>query len=163
MKNKKSLIDRCLSTGAVIGLFCLTAGSLQAQGGTGLRVGLSIDPDQVYLGGHLETGPVVEKLRFRPNLEVGLGNDITLIGLNIEFVYWIPLESREWKTYVGGGPAINVFLIDTGPPGSGSDSKVEPGFNILMALAHRDGFFTELKLGALDSPDLKFGIGYSWR
>ena len=35
--------------------------------------------------------------------------------------------------------------------------------HILMALAHRDGLFTELKLGALDSPDLKFGIGFTWR
>jgi len=30
-------------------------------------------------------------------------------------------------------------------------------------LAHRDGFFTELKIGGLDSPEVKIGVGYSWK
>ncbi len=50
MKNKCSLIDKCLFIGIFIGLLALTGGSLHAQGKNGLRVGLSLDPDQVYLG-----------------------------------------------------------------------------------------------------------------
>ncbi len=162
MKNKSSFIDKCLFIGIVIGLLSLTASSLHAQGGNGLRVGLSLDPDQVYLGGHIETGPLMKKLWFRPSLEVGMGSDITIIGINIEFAYWMPLESRMWKAYAGAGPAINVFIVDTGGP-AGRKTNLEPGFHLLMARAHRDGFFTEMKLGAMDSPDLKFGLGFSWR
>ncbi len=92
------------------------------------------------MGGHLETGPIVGNLRFRPNLEIGIGDDITLIGPNIEFAYWIPLQSSLWNIYFGAGPAINITFFENGPPGR--DSDVEAGFNMLMGLAHRDGFFT---------------------
>ncbi len=162
MKNKSSFIHKCLFLCIVIGLLSLTASSLHAQGGNGLRVGLSLDPDQVYLGGHIETGPLMKKLWFRPSLEVGMGSNLTIVGINLEFAYWMPLESRMWKAYAGAGPAINVFIVDTGGP-AGRKTNLEPGFNLLMALAHRNGFFTEMKLGAMDSPDLKFGLGFSWR
>jgi len=147
-------------TWLVIGFFSITASSLYAQGGTGVRVGLSIDPDQFYFGGHLERGPVVENLWFRPNLEIGIGSNRTLIGLNFEFAYWIPFQNSLWNFYVGAGPAINIFIFGDNPPGR--DNDVEAGFNMLIGFAHDDGFFTELKVGALDSPDLKFGVGYSW-
>ncbi len=160
MRNKTSLLGRFLLTWLVIGLFSITASSLCGQGGAGVRVGLSIDPEQFYFGGHHERGPILENLWFRPNLEIGIGSDRTLIGLNIEFAYWIPLESSLWNIYFGAGPAINYFVGNDGP-GRG-DKGVEAGFNLLVGLAHYDGFFTELKVGALDSPDLKFGVGYSW-
>ncbi len=161
MTNRKNLLSKYSLTLIIFGLLFASSSPLLAQGGTGVRIGVSIDPDQIYFGGHFEAGPVIERLWVRPNLEVGIGNDITSIGLNFEMAFWIPLESNVWKAYVGAGPALNIYIVDT--PVGGRDSKVEPGFNILMALAHRDGLFTELKLGALDSPDLKFGVGFSWR
>ena len=161
MTNRKNLLNKFSLTLIILGFLFASASPLLAQGGTGLRMGVSIDPDQIYFGGHFEAGPVMESLWVRPNLEVGIGDGITSIGLNFELAYWIPLESRSWKTYIGAGPALNVYIVDTGA--GGRDSNIEPGFNILMALAHRDGLFTELKLGALDSPDLKFGIGFTWR
>ncbi|MCH7804341.1 MAG: hypothetical protein IH937_09685 [Acidobacteria bacterium] len=161
MRNKTSLLGRFLLTLLAIGFFFITASSLCAQGGAGVRVGLSIDPEQFYFGGHLDAGPIGENLWFRPNLEIGIGDDITLIGLNMEFTYWIPLQSSLWNIYFGAGPAINFFVGNDGP--GRSDKGVEAGFNLLVGLAHYDGFFTELKVGALDSPDLKFGVGYSWK
>ncbi len=160
MRNKTSLLGRFLLTWLVIGFVSITASSLSAQGGAGVRVGLSIDPDQFYFGGHLERGTLVENLWFRPNLEIGIGSESTLIGLNIEFAYWIPLQNSQWDFYVGAGPAINIFTFHNGP--ARRDSEVEAGFNFLLGLAHRDGFFGELNVGALDSPYLKFGVGYSW-
>ena len=161
MRNKTSLLGRFLLAWLVIGLFSITASSLYAKGGVGVRLGLSIDPDQFYFGGHLEKGPIAGNLWFRPNLEIGIGSDRTLIGLNIEFAYWIPLQSSLWNFYVGSGPAINILISSDGPPGR--DNDVEAGFNMLLGFAHDDGFFTELKVGAFDSPDLKFGVGYSWK
>src|SRR5205823_2721164 len=44
-----------------------------AQTRVGVQGGLSLDPDQVYVGGHLWTAPLVDRLRFRPNVEAGFG------------------------------------------------------------------------------------------
>lgn len=133
-----------------------------AQTGPGVRAGVSVDPDQFYFGGHYVTDPLADRLRFQPNIEVGLGDDITLVTVNVEFGYWIALK-RPWQVYMGGGPAINIYNFENGSPrGRGDDSDVEGGFNILVGLKHRDGLFFELKVGALDSPGLKLGVGYTF-
>jgi hypothetical protein len=101
----------------------------------------------------------VDKLWFRPNLEVGVGNDLTLIALNAEFAYWIPLRRNPWNVYLGGGPAANIFTFGGI---RNRDSDLRPGFNLLMGLAERRGLFAEIKIGAIDSPSFKFGIGYTF-
>ena len=113
-----------------------------------------------YFGGHLETRPLVERLYFRPNVEVGLGDDLTLIAANMEFVYKFSI-SRAWELYAGGGPALNVFMFD----GDGDDdSQTEAGLNFLVGVEQANGLFFEFKIGVIDdSPDLKFGVGYTWR
>ncbi len=152
---------------ALIVGFCslfIAQSALYGQGGVGIRAGASIDPDQFYFGGHLDVGPVVEQLWFRPNLEIGLGSNRTLVGVNFEFAYWLPLSDTPWKLYLGGGPAVNIIRSDQDRPGRLSgNTDVEGGFNLLVGFAHQEGFFTEVKVGALDSPELKIGVGYSFR
>src|SRR5262245_12500596 len=70
----------------------------------GIRGGISIDPDQGYFGAHYETAPLIDHLYFRPNLEVGLGDDLTHVGINMEFVYKFPRRRQNWNLYAGGGP-----------------------------------------------------------
>jgi hypothetical protein len=140
----------------------LLAPSAFAQGGAGLRAGASVDPDQFYFGGHAELGPVVERLWFRPNLEVGVGDDTTVFAFNGEFAYWFPPFNNEWGVYVGGGPALNIVRFDRGPSGD-DETDAQGGFNFLLGLAHTEGFFGELKLGVIDSPEFKIGVGYTWR
>ena len=123
----------------------------------GVRAGISVDPDQFYIGGHYETGPLVDRLHFRPNLELGFGDDITHFGINFEFVYKI-MTRREWTLYAGGGPAVNFYSFD-----NRDDSDTEPGFNALFGAETARGLFFEIKLGAIDSPDLKFGVGWTFR
>jgi hypothetical protein len=125
----------------------------------GVRGGLSIDPDQFYFGGHLETSALVDRLHFRPNVEVGIGDDLTLIAANMEFVYKFTTR-RPWNLYVGAGPALNVYMLDG--PGD-NDAETEAGFNALIGVEQARGFFFEFKLGAIDSPEFKFGVGYTWR
>jgi hypothetical protein len=127
-----------------------------AQAG-GVRGGVSVDPDQFYLGGHYETGPLVDRLHFKPNLEAGFGDDLTLIAINFEFVYKFPSKG-PWHLYAGGGPAINFYSFD-----ELDDSETEPGFNILLGAEARNGLFFEMKIGTIDSPDLKFGVGWTFR
>jgi len=143
-------------------LLVLSAGSLKAQAGAGIRGGVSVDPDQFYFGGHVALGPVVERLWFRPNLEIGIGDNRTTVGFNGEFTYWFPPFGRsEWSPYVGGGPALNLIRFDEDRFGQ-RDTDAEGGFNILLGLGHRSGLFAELKVGALHSPDIKIGVGYSF-
>lgn len=130
-----------------------------AQGG-GIRGGVSIDPDQFYFGGHFETDALVDRVHFRPNVEAGLGNDLTLIAANFEFVYKFPTRNR-WGIYAGGGPAVNFYSFDTGP-NRDRDTESEAGFNVVLGVEQRQGLFFEFKIGAIDSPELKFGVGWSF-
>lgn len=143
---------------AAIGL-SLPAVAEAQSGRPGIRGGVSGDPDQFYFGAHFDTGPLVEDLSFRPNIEVGLGEDLTTVAANFEFVYWFPLQRRPWSFYAGGGPALNVYRFEN----RGDDeTDTKPGFNLLIGIAHRQGLFAEFKLGLIDSPEIKFGIGYSF-
>jgi hypothetical protein len=140
--------------------FMLAAGSAWAQSGYGIRAGASSDPDQFYLGGHLDVKEIVERFWFRPNAEVGLGNNLTLFSLNGEFVYDMPLKSStRWVPYVGGGPAFLIGSVST-PFGRVTDTG--GGFNFVGGIRQRKGLMGELKIGAFDSPDFKMGLGWTW-
>jgi hypothetical protein len=129
--------------------------SAAAAQGVGVRAGASVDPDQFYIGGHYETRPLVEQLHFRPNLEVGFGDDITAVGVNLEFLYKFPIDG-PWSLYAGGGPALNIYSFN-------DDSETDGGLNVLFGAETTNGLFFEVKVGAIDSPDLKFGVGFTWR
>ena len=123
----------------------------------GVRAGVSGDPDQFFFGAHLETRPIFSRVTFRPNLEIGFGDNQTVTAINIEFVYSLPLKEHPWRVYFGGGPAAVIRHVDE------SDTDFGPGFNFLLGIQHRGGFFTEIKLGAIDSPEFKFAVGYAFR
>jgi len=46
-----------------------------------------------------------------------------------------------------------------------ANTSAEPGANVFVGVAHEDGLFAEIKIGALDSPRVKVGFGYAvrWR
>jgi hypothetical protein len=144
--------------GALIVVACaLVPAAASAQIAPGIRAGVSVDPDQVYVGAHVETDPLVERLVFRPNVEVGFGDDVTLAAFNFEFLWKFPPRRSPWTFYAGGGPAINLYQVD----GPGDDA--EPGFSFVGGLENRRGFFFEFKVGADNSPDFKFGVGVTFR
>lgn len=145
---------------ALVTAFTLSASSVAAQQGAGVRAGVAADPSQFYFGGHYWSEPIVESLRFQPNVEVGIGDDLTLIAANIEFAWWIPLPRSAWNVYLGGGPALNVYSYDEDRrPRGADDTDVKGGLNFLVGLASRQGLFFEMKVGAIDSPGFKFGVG----
>jgi hypothetical protein len=124
----------------------------------GVRAGVSVDPDQFFVGGHVETDALFDRIHLRPNAEIGFGDNVTTVALNIEAVYKVPLQRTEWTFYAGGGPGVNFYNFD-----GGRGSETEAGLNLLAGLEHNRGFFFEVKGGAWDSPDLKFTAGYSFR
>jgi hypothetical protein len=121
-----------------------------------------VDPEQVYFGGHIDVAEIVSRFWFRPNVEVGFGDDRTLVGFNGEFVYLINRSFGDWTPYVGGGPAFVIRHFRTGPPGSDHDTDVGPGFNFVGGIQRSKGLLAEIKIGVLDSPDFKLGIGWTW-
>lgn len=122
----------------------------------GVRGGISVEPDQFFVGAHFETAPLIERLHFKPNIELGFGDDVTHLGLNFEFVYKLPLDTGAWTLYAGGGPALNVYAAD-------DESVSEPGVNALFGAETERGIFFEIKLGAIDSPGAKFTVGWNFR
>jgi hypothetical protein len=153
----RQLVTRFVTTLSLVAVLAAISATPALAQDAGLRGGVSIDPDQFYFGGHIETSPLVDRLHFRPNVEVGIGEDLMLIGANMEFVYKFP-QRGGWGFYAGAGPALNVIMIE-----DVDDSNVEAGVNVLLGVESSRGLFFEFKIGVLDSPDYKFGVGYTWR
>lgn len=118
--------------------------------------GANVNPDQVYVGAKYEW-PLLDRVWFEPNADLGFGNDAKLIALNLEAMYRYPLSRRSpWALVGGAGPAMNHYRL----PGY---SQTQFGFNIVTGLRHARGIFTEFKVGFGDSPKYRFGIGYTIR
>lgn len=145
----------------------LGAGAAHADTSWGLRGGATFDPDQVHVGVHLNGGELFTDGWFIPNVEIGFGDDLTLIALNPELVYKFDRRNRShWGFYVGAGLGLNFYSWDDhGGPGDNSDTDL--GLNILGGMSRRlsagNEFFLELKLGAADSPDAKITAGFNFR
>jgi len=142
------LVPAALVCTAVI----LTAAPAAAQS-YGVRVGASASPDQFVFGGHVETPPLADRLYFRPNVEIGIGDSVTLVAANFELVYKFELP-KPWGLYAGAGPALNII--------SDVDRHAEGGFNFLVGVEHESGIFAEVKAGAIQSPGFKVTIGYTF-
>ena len=145
-----------------LGLCVLTASCLLAavpaaaqSRSVGVRAGASVDPDQFYFGAHVETRPLVDRIHFRPNVEIGVGDDTTLVAFNFDLAYKFK-ESSRWTPYAFGGPALNIINAN-------DDTDAAGGFNFGLGIEHRQGLFGELKVGVIDSPSFKIGIGYRFK
>jgi hypothetical protein len=116
---------------SLVAALLLTAAPASAPG-PGIRGGVSVNPDQLFVGAQYETDAQVERLHFKPNVEIGFGDDLTALTANFEFV---------WKF-----PPLD-----------------EAGFNILVGAESSGGLAFEVKIGTFDSPDIQFGVGYTFR
>jgi len=105
---RQSCTTLWISIVAVLTVSAVAAQPAHAQTRAGVRAGVSVNPDQFYFGGHIQTTPLIDRLRFRPNVELGIGDNTTLAAFNFEFIY--PFPSRQpWHAYAGAGPAVNWF------------------------------------------------------
>ncbi len=149
--------------GLVLGLvLCIPAVSAMAQAKYGVRMGATLDPDQFHIGGHIISDPLVQNLSFRPNLEFGIGDKMFTTAFNLEFAYSIPVPNNEFAFYVGAGPALNIYRYSNDHPQHGGNTDATGGFNILLGIEHENGLMGEFKVGTIDSPDVKFTIGYTF-
>lgn len=149
-----------ISTLAVTLLLTLPMAS-EARVGWGPRGGVTMDPDQVHLGLHVSTDYLSQRLRFQPNFELGLEDDMTVAAFNFESLYVLGSATAEWHPYLGGG--VGVFMIDDDRFRS---NDTEAGVSALLGVENHVGgngkVFTEWKVGFVDAPDFKWTLGYTF-
>jgi opacity protein-like surface antigen len=141
------------------------AASAMVATGIGPRIGFSSGPDQLVFGGQLTFGEVAPNLSFDPNLEIGVGDNATLIGFNFDLHYHFDTNTT-WRPYAGGGVGINYISVDRPAPFDNATDPEYGGQVIVGAGAPtRSGnrFFGELKLGLGDVPDLKMVVGWNFK
>jgi opacity protein-like surface antigen len=108
------------------------ASTAQAQEGPGfhgwgLRGGVSDRPDQLLVGVQADFGELIENLRFEPNVELGVGDDQTILSLSAPVFYRWP-ESGPFDFYGGGGIAVGFVDRDEEEASGEGD-----GFELVIA------------------------------
>src|SRR5262245_50479787 len=94
--------------------------------GWGVRAGFSVNPDQVFGGVHFDLGEFAKDVRFRTSVELGFGDDVTLLQALAE-VHYVFSKVQVWKPYVGGGLGLayaDVNNDDNGLGDEGSDTEL---------------------------------------
>ena len=132
--------------------------------GFGPRGGVTVNPDQFHVGGHLDLGDLAPRLMLFPAIEVGFGDNVTVIAPMFEVNYRFRENWGSWNPYIGGGVGPVFASFDT-PVGnfSNTDFGLTLQGGIARQLTSRKGFlFVEFKLGLADYPDAKFTIGWNF-
>lgn len=128
----------------------------------GARVGYTTweKLNQVHFGLQADLGELTENLSFVPNVELGLGDQLTVLTLNGD-VRWAftELAGDPWGLFGGG----SLGLIWSDWPGA--DANTDLGLSALGGVTRRfgnghDGLL-EVRVGLLDSPGCKVTLGYS--
>jgi hypothetical protein len=130
----------------------------------GPHIGFGNGPDQTVIGGQLQMNGVAPRLAFVPGLDYGFNDVSSVLTLNGDFHYQLSNETA-WQPYAGLGAEVN-FWQETDRRGRDESSTSTGGHLILgAATRNRTGgrFFTELKLGLGDSPDMKLLLGWNLR
>jgi len=131
-----------------IALILLTATSaLALDFPLGPRVGYTSwdGISQVHFGAHAKLGELFPNVEMTPNIEMGFGDDYTIITLNGDLAYqFTELTSAPWGLYGGGSLSLNYLDHDL------VDGNLDLGFSAIAGV------------GILDSPDFKATIGYTF-
>jgi hypothetical protein len=135
--------------------------------GWGVRAGVSSNPDQIYGGVHFDLGTFAKNVRWRPSVELGFGDDATLLQINFGEVHYIFSQVQVWKPYVGGSVGFNYVKVD-GLPSGVDDTDTNIGLmgvgGVETKLKSGVGFLLEARVGLTnDDPDFKVGCGWSWK
>ena len=81
----------------------------------GFRAGYTGDDDfqQLFVGAHAEVARPLPNTRLQPSFEVGFGDDLLVIALNLDLFYqFTELAQNDWSFYAGGGVALNYYDPD---------------------------------------------------
>jgi len=139
--------------------------------GWGLRAGLGVDPDQALFGVQWDLGEFTRNLRFQPDIEIGLGDDV-LTFYGTAPVHYVFDVDGSFKPYAGGGIALGLVNVDEeaddipfGGDAEG-DTEFEAGARAIGGLQweRKNGkpFAVEANFGVGDVHDFQVKVWWNW-
>jgi len=142
----------------------LDASFAHAQG-IGFQGGLTVNPEQVYVGTHIELPLGSDQLVLRPAIDGGFGSGLRVAAIGAELQYRIELGNSGWRLSQGFGPSVYVARFASGFGGEEA-TDVSSAWTYAFGVVHEGGFFTEFKGGGSRSfaiPMLRIGAGFTIR
>ena len=152
------------STVAAIGLLLLAPSAAFAQG-IGFQGGMTVNPEQIYVGTHLELPLGSDQLVLRPAIDGGFGNDLRVAAIGAEIQYRLELGNSGWRLSQGFGPSVYVARFGTRFEDEDA-TDVSGAWTYAFGLVNEGGFFVEFKGGGsrgLAIPMLRIGAGFTIR
>lgn len=144
----------CLHAFCVLAVLGVST-SARAQG-IGFQGGVGLDPSQVYAGTHVDL-PLAANIFFRPSIEGATGDGASEAIIDAAFIYSFPLGPLSpWSIYQGTGPVIVMQRVN-------DQLTAHGGFGGVFGVQHQSGFFFEFKLSGGGGPNLRMGIGYTYK
>ncbi len=151
-----------LVTLIVIATACSIAVADNSSGprGFGPRIGYASDPNQFHFGGQLEAGEITSNLILVPNLEIGVGNEVTTTAPTVDVDYRFNSTNGDWAPYLGGGLGIVFRSPESGVNESNLGLYLQGG--VIQRSSGNSGgrFFMELRLGLTDVPGAAVTAGW---
>lgn len=122
---------------------------------------MTVNPEQVYVGTHLELPLGSDQLVLRPAVDGGFGSGLRVAEIGAELQYRIDLGASGWRLAQGFGPSVYVARFASRfEPGEVTD--VRGAWTYTVGVIHEGGFFTEFK-GGIAISALRIGAGFTIR
>jgi hypothetical protein len=133
----------------------------------GVQAGVALDPELISVGAHAAFGPFFNaNVAFRPEVELGLGEVTTLLGVHLDVLYAIPGATRQtrWAPYVGAGPNFSFSRRDFESEEDGNrfdfgEFDANSGFNFIVGMRNPNGVFVQLKATAYGVANVRLSAG----
>ncbi len=152
------------STVAAVGLLLLAPSASYAQG-IGFQGGMTVNPEQIYVGTHLELPLGSDQLVLRPAIDGGFGNDLRVAAIGAEIQYRLALGNSGWRLSQGFGPSVYVARFASRLQDE-DVTDVSGAWTYAFGLVNEGGFFVEFKGGGsrgVAIPMLRIGAGFTIR
>lgn len=133
--------------------------------GVGFQGGMTINPEQVYVGTHVELPLGSDQIVLRPAIDGGFGSGLRVAAIGAEIQYRIELGNSGWRLSQGFGPGVYVARFASGFADAEA-TEVSGAWTYAFGIVHEGGFFTEFKGGGSRSfaiPMLRIGAGFTIR
>ncbi len=127
----------------------------------GFRLG-ERDFDQLVLGAQADLGDVATNLRFAPNIQLGIGSDVTILSLDPELQYVFrdnPMR-EDTNFYAGGGLGVHILNFEANDEDRTHDSdtqlKINVSAGIEKEISPTSAFFGEIRVSFIDGTWVDF-------
>ena len=139
---------------------CLLPAAAEAQG-IGFQAGATFDPEQFYVGSHIEFPVGSNQFVIRPSVTGAFGGASRMASISGDFIYRFDLGGTGWRLLQGLGPSVNIARY-----ADAEITDVSGGWNYLIGVGNESGFFFEFKGGGSRgsvAPLLWIGVGFTVR